>query len=101
VLDDFGTGYSNFGQLKRFPLRGLKIDRSFVEHLDSDPQDEAIVAALITLSTSLGLGVIAEGVETRQQQQHLLALGCRRAQGYLFSAAVPVTELAELLGAQH
>jgi diguanylate cyclase (GGDEF)-like protein len=101
VLDDFGTGYSNFGQLKRFPLRGLKIDRSFVEHLDSDPQDEAIVAALITLSTSLGLGVTAEGVETRQQQQHLLALGCRRAQGYLFSAAVPVTELAELLAAQH
>lgn len=99
VLDDFGTGYSNFGQLKRFPLRGLKIDQTFVEHLDVDQQDAAIVAALITLSDSLGLGVIAEGVETREQQLRLLELGCRRGQGYLFSRPLPLVELLELLSA--
>lgn len=94
VLDDFGTGYSNFGYLKKFPLRGLKIDRVFVEQIDVDPQDAAIVAALITLSESLGIGVIAEGVETRGQQLRLLELGCRRAQGYLFSPAMAFAELA-------
>jgi EAL domain-containing protein (putative c-di-GMP-specific phosphodiesterase class I) len=94
VLDDFGTGYSNFGYLKKFPLRGLKIDRLFVEQIDVDPQDAAIVAALITLSESLGIGVIAEGVETRGQQLRLLELGCRRAQGYLFSPAMAFAELA-------
>ncbi|MGZ4531440.1 MAG: EAL domain-containing protein, partial [Mycobacteriaceae bacterium] len=93
VLDDFGTGYSNFGYLKRLPLRGLKIDRSFVERVDVDQQDAAIGAALITLSQSLGLDVIAEGVETREQQQRLLELGCRRAQGWYFSRAMPIDEL--------
>jgi diguanylate cyclase (GGDEF)-like protein len=93
VLDDFGTGYSNFGYLKRLPLRGLKIDHSFVERVDVDQQDAAIGAALITLSQSLGLDVIAEGVETREQQQRLLELGCRRAQGWFFSRAMPFDEL--------
>jgi len=77
----------------------LKIDQTFVEHLDVDQQDAAIVAALITLSDSLGLGVIAEGVETREQQLRLLDLGCRRGQGYLFSRPLPLVELLELLPA--
>ena len=97
VLDDFGTGYSNFGYLKRFPLRGIKIDQAFVEHLATDRQDAAIVGALIALSGALGLGVTAEGVETSAQQHTLLELGCRRAQGYLFSPAVPLPELVTLL----
>lgn len=97
ALDDFGTGYSNLGHLKRLPIHDLKLDRSFVEHLDTDEQDAAIVTAVLTLSRALGLRVTAEGVETPRQRRRLVDGGCQRGQGYLFSRAVPLPDLVALL----
>ncbi len=91
ALDDFGTGYSSLGYVQRFPLKMIKIDRSFVDPLgrDSSQRSSAIVGAILALSHSLGLEVVAEGVETEAQQQALLAMGCVYAQGYLFGRPQP------------
>jgi diguanylate cyclase (GGDEF)-like protein len=85
LIDDFGTGYSSLARLKRFPLDVIKIDRSFVDGVGAEDEDTAIVAAIVDIARSLGLQVIAEGVEGEVQLQRLRELGCHAVQGYLFS----------------
>jgi diguanylate cyclase (GGDEF)-like protein/PAS domain S-box-containing protein len=96
-VDDFGTGYSSLSYLKRFPVDAVKVDRSFVDGLANDPEDIAIVAAIISLAHSLGIAVIAEGVETEAQLEALQSMGCELAQGYMFSKAVPADDMARTL----
>jgi diguanylate cyclase (GGDEF)-like protein/PAS domain S-box-containing protein len=93
-IDDFGTGYSSLGYLKRFPVDAVKVDRSFIDGLGADPEDSAIVAAVVSLGHALGLTVIAEGVETDRQLAELRALDCDAAQGYLFARPGPADDLA-------
>lgn len=94
ALDDFGTGYSSLDRLKYMPLDRLKIDRSFVRDIGKNPKDEAIILAIISLGQSLDIEVLAEGLETAQQQAFLLAKGCNSVQGYLHGRPQPGVELA-------
>ncbi|MDQ6659049.1 MAG: EAL domain-containing protein, partial [Actinomycetota bacterium] len=97
AIDDFGTGYSSLAQLKDLPTDVLKIDRQFITDINTDAEAAGIADAIITLARTLGLGVIAEGVETETQRRQLIELGCLHGQGYLWSAAVGPDELVGLL----
>jgi len=97
AIDDFGTGYSSLAYLTTLPISELKIDRSFVRELGITPQSSAVVTAVIALARSLGLRVVAEGVETLRQMEVLHRLGCGVMQGFLFSRAVPADELQRWL----
>jgi diguanylate cyclase (GGDEF)-like protein/PAS domain S-box-containing protein len=97
VLDDFGTGYSSLSYLTRLPLDVLKVDRSFVDGLGSEPRDTAITETIIAMSRALSLDVVAEGVETAEHVRELSRLGCRLAQGFHFSRAVPAEEITRAL----
>jgi EAL domain-containing protein (putative c-di-GMP-specific phosphodiesterase class I) len=92
-IDDFGTGYSSMSYLRRFPVDKLKIDRSFINDLTTNPDAAAIVQSIIALAHSLRLKVVAEGVETAEQLRQLRELGCDQFQGFYRSAAVPPAEL--------
>ncbi|MCU0755671.1 MAG: EAL domain-containing protein [Xanthomonadales bacterium] len=97
ALDDFGTGYSSLSDLKHLPLTALKIDQSFVRDMLVDPEDLAIIEAILGLGRAFGLRVVAEGVETRAQADTLLCLGCTDQQGYVLARPMPVEQLADWL----
>jgi len=94
-IDDFGTGYSSLSYLKRFPISTLKVDKSFVRELPGNTDDAAITKAIIAMAQSLKMHVIAEGVETPEQAEYLLANGCKNSQGFLFSEAVPAEQITQ------
>ena len=97
AIDDFGTGYSSLAYLKRFPIQTLKIDRAFIKDMLDNPQDQAIVNAIIVMAHAMHMEVLAEGVERPEQLEYLLAKGCDRAQGYHFGKPVPAEEFRTLL----
>ena len=97
AFDDFGTGFASLSSLQRYPLTTLKIDRGFIQHITSRSSDTAITKALIGLGSDLGLDVIAEGIETREQEQALLTLGCPSGQGYRYGRPMRFAEIVERL----
>jgi diguanylate cyclase (GGDEF)-like protein len=99
AIDDFGTGYASFTELKHLPVNFLKLDQTFVQGIETDPSDRAIVEAIIQLGRALDLGIIAEGIERRATIDKLLELGCHRGQGYLMSVPMSPEELAPVLRA--
>ena len=97
AIDDFGVGYSSLTHLKRFPIDTLKVDRSFIRDVPGDAEDKAITEAIIAMGKSLNLTVVAEGVETEEQQTFLKEHACDEMQGFFFSKPIPGEAFAELL----
>ncbi len=97
AIDDFGTGYSSLADLKRLPIHTLKIDQSFVRRIDQEADNAAIVTAIVGLSKALGMTVIAEGVETEEEERHLLEAGCRYAQGFRYCPPLPLAQFEDWL----
>jgi EAL domain-containing protein (putative c-di-GMP-specific phosphodiesterase class I) len=100
-IDDFGTGHSTLSRLSRLPVDVLKMDRDFVTHIEDDPRTAAVVASVVELGRTLGLDVVAEGVETPGQLAALRGLGCRFLQGHLLGRPVSAAELPDVLAAPH
>ena len=101
-VDDFGTGYCSLSYLKHLPIDSLKIDRSFIKDVTNSSSDSAIVSAIIALAQKLNLGIIAEGIETKEQKSFLLDNNCTIGQGYFYSKAVSVDNFEKLIqSAQH
>jgi EAL domain-containing protein (putative c-di-GMP-specific phosphodiesterase class I) len=96
-MDDFGTGYSSLSYLTQLPLDQLKIDQSFVRNIGTKPTDAVIVQTIIGMGNSLGMQVIAEGVENEEQRNFLEHNGCHAYQGYLFSKPIPIKEFEKLI----
>jgi EAL domain-containing protein (putative c-di-GMP-specific phosphodiesterase class I) len=96
AIDDFGTGYSSLAHLKRFPIDTLKVDRSFIREIPQDAEDRAIAEAIIAMGKTLSLTVVAEGVETPEQQAFLSERACDEMQGYYFSTPIPASDFAAL-----
>ena len=96
-IDDFGTGYSSLSYLRKLPVDTLKIDRSFINHVAENPADQAIVSAILAMAKSLGLRVVAEGVETAAQLDVLNRHGCEVAQAFFFSRPLPADQCRTLL----
>ncbi len=97
-MDDFGTGYSSLSYLRSFPFDKIKIDRSFVHDIGANTDSQAIVRAIVSLGSSLGIKITAEGVENERDLAYLKAEGCTEGQGFLFSKAQPQSEVLEMLG---
>jgi EAL domain-containing protein (putative c-di-GMP-specific phosphodiesterase class I) len=97
AIDDFGTGYSALSYLIKFPLNYLKIDKSFVDRIHVSNDAKAIVEAIVSLSNALRLTVIGEGVETKEQLNVLISLGCRQFQGYLFAKPMPEEDFVQIM----
>src|SRR5674476_947373 len=97
AIDDFGTGYSSMSLMKQFPIDTIKIDRSFVRDLPYDSEDKAIAQAIISMGKALGMTVVAEGVETTEQEAFLRNHACDEMQGFLFSKPVPPEQMSDLL----
>ena len=100
-IDDFGTGYSSLGYLHRFPVDAIKIDRSFISHIETGDENLDIIRTIMTLATNLKMTVIAEGVENEMQRAQLVALGCQAAQGFLFSEAADILAVRTMIGSGH
>jgi EAL domain-containing protein (putative c-di-GMP-specific phosphodiesterase class I) len=100
AIDDFGTGYSSLAYLKRLRPTQLKIDRSFVSDAENDADSRAIVRGVVSLANALGMGTVAEGVETDEQQRFLRDCGCTTLQGYFISKPLPVDQLERWIAGQ-
>jgi EAL domain-containing protein (putative c-di-GMP-specific phosphodiesterase class I) len=96
AIDDFGTGYSSLGRLRDLPIRTLKVDKSFVGGLDRHEADDRIVRAVVHLAHAMSVRPLAEGIETEEQRERLVGLGCELGQGFWFSPALPADEFAQL-----
>ena len=97
AIDDFGTGYSSLSYLRRFPVDAVKVDRSFVNGLGTNPHDSALVAAIVAMAAALDLEVTAEGVENQDQLDCLKSLHCQRAQGFYLVRPAPASDISQLI----